>query len=134
MLGTYEGFDLTRGATSSDRPAVLDIDHLMAQALDDAELAREVLAMFLDQSGDMLRFVRDAAGALDRRNAAHRLKGSARAVGAFRVAAASESLEFLPEDADEPSLLERIAALHASVAEVRSAIAARLAGADTRGL
>ena len=45
-----------------------------------------------------------------------------------------ESLEFLPEDADEPSLLERIAALHASVAEVRSAIAARLAGSDTRGL
>jgi HPt (histidine-containing phosphotransfer) domain-containing protein len=134
MFGTFEGTVLSRVVAASDRPAVLDIEHLTAQAMDDADLAREVLEMFLDQSADMLRVVREAAGAADRRNAAHRLKGSARAVGAFRVAAASEALEFLPEDADEPSLLDRIAALHASVAEVRSAIAARLAGAQGMGL
>jgi HPt (histidine-containing phosphotransfer) domain-containing protein len=134
MFGQLEVTDLTHGSASVDRPVVLDIDHLTAQALDDEELAREVLAMFLDQSADMLRIVRDAAAGLDRRNAAHRLKGSARAVGAFRVAAASEALEFLPEDADEPTLLERIAALHASVAEARSAIAARLHGASGPGL
>src|SRR4051812_22927136 len=120
MFGTYESGDVIRGSHGLDRPAILDLEHLAAQALDDAELAREVLAMFLDQSADMLRIVREAADALERRNAAHRLKGSARAIGAFQVAAASEDLEFLPEGADEPTLLERIAALHASVAEARS--------------
>jgi HPt (histidine-containing phosphotransfer) domain-containing protein len=126
--------ELLHASVFFDRTAVLDRAHLAAQALDDPELAREVLAMFLDQSADMLRIVREALSPVDRRNAAHRLKGSARAVGAFRVAAASEQFECLPDDADEGAQLDRIAALHASVAEVRSAIAAELAGCDSPGL
>jgi HPt (histidine-containing phosphotransfer) domain-containing protein len=134
MFVSFECSDVSEERGTAERLAVLDRVHLASQALDDPALAREVLAMFLDQSGDMLRKVRDAAMPVDRRQAAHRLKGSARAVGAFRVAATSEQVEFLPDDVDDDTLLERIAALHATVAEVRSAIAAELAGGDRPGL
>jgi HPt (histidine-containing phosphotransfer) domain-containing protein len=69
----------------------IDIAHLRRMTLGDASLEREVLAMFSAQAVRLLAtlatFPADA-GAL-----AHTLKGSARAIGAFDVADAAQSLE-----------------------------------------
>ena len=66
----------------------IDIEHLKRMTLGDASLEREVLAMFSAQAvgliGALATLPADA-GAL-----AHTLKGSARAIGAFRVADAAE--------------------------------------------
>ena len=59
--------------------------------------------------------------------AAHTLKGSARGIGAWRVAVAAEELEKAAADAGgEPALRAAIAELEAASAEVCAEIAARL--------
>src|SRR5580692_5224983 len=69
----------------------IDSDHLQSVPLGDASLEREVLAMF---SGQAMRLMRElAASSSDRRALVHMLKGSARAIGAFRVGEAAELLE-----------------------------------------
>jgi len=69
----------------------IDTDHLQRMTLGDASLEREVLAMF---SGQAMRLMRElAAPSSDRRALVHMLKGSARAIGAFRVGEAAELLE-----------------------------------------
>lgn len=113
---------------------ILDLDHLARQTLHDSELEREVISMFFEQSAQALRQIRNAAGHGQRIEAAHKLKGSARAVGAFRVAEASDRLESLPPGADEGQLLDAIAGLHATVAEARAAIAGLLDPSGPGGL
>src|SRR3981081_1039322 len=69
----------------------IDIEHLGRLTLGAASLEHEVLAMFAAQSVTMigaLATLPPDAGAL-----AHTLKGSARAIGAFGVADAPETLE-----------------------------------------
>ena len=64
----------------------IDVAHLSRMTLGDAGLAREVLVMFVKQTAQLLTSLATKppnAAAL-----AHTLKGSARAVGAFGVAAA----------------------------------------------
>jgi HPt (histidine-containing phosphotransfer) domain-containing protein len=96
----------------------IDTAHLGRMTLGDSSLEREVLAMFAGQSAGL-------AGALaslpaDAATLAHTLKGSARAIGAFRVAEAAERLETaLRDDVD---VSEALAALGDSVAEARAAI------------
>lgn len=120
-------------ATGGD-PVVLDTTQLAAQTCGDAALARTVLEMFLDQSAAVLRAVRESADARSRAEAAHLIKGSSRAIGAARVAAAAQRVEELGADDGEGAVLAAIAALHASVAEARAAIAAALDGNATQGL
>jgi HPt (histidine-containing phosphotransfer) domain-containing protein len=69
----------------------IDLAHLARMTLGDAALERQVLGMFASQSASViekLAALPAEAGAL-----AHTLKGSARAVGAFRVAECAEALE-----------------------------------------
>ncbi len=114
--------------------AVLDLSVLDAQTLGDEALARSVLAMFLEQSADVLRAVRETGDARARADAAHLLKGSARSIGAARVSFAAQQVEDLPVDASHGDVLAAVAALHASVAEARAAIAARIDGNGSPGL
>jgi HPt (histidine-containing phosphotransfer) domain-containing protein len=118
----------------AEQPAVLDAAVLAGQTLGDEALARSVLAMFLDQSADVLRVVRDTQDPQARADAAHLLKGSSRAIGAARVSAAAQQVEDLPADAPQSHVLSAVAALHASVAEARAAIAARIDGNASHGL
>src|ERR1700726_3416375 len=100
----------------------IDIDHLRRMTLGDAHLEREVLAMFSAQSASLIGTLASLpkdAGAL-----AHMLKGSARAIGAFRVAEAAGSLEALIQNAGNPS--EALAELSDAVAQARSAVDAML--------
>jgi HPt (histidine-containing phosphotransfer) domain-containing protein len=96
----------------------IDTDHLQRMTLGDASLEREVLAMF---SGQAMRLMRElAAPSSDRRSLAHMLKGSARAIGAFRVGEAAELLEAVLRQGDDPS--EALDELTDAVTGARAAI------------
>ncbi len=97
----------------------IDIAHLRRMTLGDAGLEREVLAMFAGQSAGLIAAL--AGLPADAAALAHTLKGSARAIGAFHVADAAETLEavVLRGDADAS---EALAALADSIAEVRAEI------------
>ena len=100
----------------------IDIEHLRRMTLGDAGLEREVLAMFSAQSASLictLAGLPEDAGAL-----AHTLKGSARAIGAFRVADAAGGLEALLQNGGDPA--EAVADLSDAVAQARSAVDAML--------
>jgi HPt (histidine-containing phosphotransfer) domain-containing protein len=73
------------------RPAI-DLEHLDRQSMSDADLRSEILALFLRQS-DKLVGLMQGATPVEQRDLAHTLKGSARAIGAFDVADASEAVE-----------------------------------------
>jgi HPt (histidine-containing phosphotransfer) domain-containing protein len=100
----------------------IDIDHLRRMTLGDARLEREVLAMFAAQSVSLIAtLVSLPANAVA---LAHTLKGSARAIGAFRVADAAQSLEAAIRDGDEPT--EALAELHEAITQARMAVDAML--------
>ena len=92
--------------------------------LGDAGLEREVLAMFSGQAVDLIG---RAGAALQRESQpplTHTLKGSAQAIGAFRVVDAAEGLETAIRNGDDPA--EALAGLKDAVAEARMAIDAIL--------
>lgn len=71
--------------------SAIDVQHLGRMTLGEAALETEVLALFAAQSRDLVG--RLAAFPADAAALAHTLKGSARAIGAFRVADAALGLE-----------------------------------------
>jgi HPt (histidine-containing phosphotransfer) domain-containing protein len=100
----------------------LDLSHLNRMTLGDASLEHEVLAMFAAQSVGLIGAL--AAWPADAGALAHTLKGSARAIGAFGVADAAESLETLIRSGGDPA--QALAELSEAVARVRTAIDAIL--------
>lgn len=72
--------------------SILDEDHLRRMTLGDRRLEREVLEIFARQSVLVLERMAAMEPAF-RSMAAHTLKGSARGVGAWRVAWAAERVE-----------------------------------------
>jgi hypothetical protein len=103
-----------------DRP--IDLVHLARMTLGERSLEREVLALFDRQATLLLARMRSAApaGIL---TLAHTLKGSARGIGAWRVARAAEALEGV----SGPETAAAIDGLAAAVEEVRAVIAELLA-------
>jgi len=100
----------------------IDLVHLRRMTLGDASLEREVLAMFAGQAvrlGGALATLPSDAAAL-----AHTLKGSARAVGAFRVADAAAYLETALRNGDDPTIA--LAELDEAITQARLAIDAML--------
>ena len=96
----------------------IDVQHLGRMTLGEAALENEVLALFAAQSSDLARHL--ATMPADAAALAHTLKGSARAIGAFRVADAAAGLETaMRNNGDIPKVL---AALQNAVAEARTAI------------
>ncbi|ESR26691.1 Hpt domain-containing protein [Lutibaculum baratangense] len=74
----------------------VDLEHLARQTAGDVQVEREALHLFVLQSAVYLRRLRAAIAERDRAEAAHTLKGSATAVGAWGVARLSEELEASP--------------------------------------
>lgn len=100
----------------------IDFEHLRRMTLDDADLEREVLAMFSAQAAGLIGTLASlpaTAGAL-----AHTLKGSARAIGAFQVADAAEALETAILKGGDPA--QALAGLVDAVAQARTAVDAIL--------
>jgi HPt (histidine-containing phosphotransfer) domain-containing protein len=97
----------------------LDIGHLRRMTLGDAGLEAQVLAMFLAQTDSLA--VALAGLPPDACVLAHRLKGSARAIGAFRLADAAGQLEAAILHRGDPAA--PLADLAEAIAQARSAIA-----------
>lgn len=98
--------------------SAIDVQHLGRMTLGEAALEAEVLALFSAQSGELvgrLKSVPPDAAAL-----AHTLKGSARAVGAFRVADAALGVEAALKNNGD--LVEAISSLQQAVAEAQETI------------
>jgi HPt (histidine-containing phosphotransfer) domain-containing protein len=105
---------------------VIDDAHLARMTLGDRRLEREVLELFVRQAALTLRRMIGAEPRLAAA-AAHTLKGSARGIGAWRVAQAAEQLELAAKNGGVSAVNEAIAALEAASDEARTAIGARLA-------
>jgi HPt (histidine-containing phosphotransfer) domain-containing protein len=96
----------------------IDTAHLRRMTLGERDLEREVLFLFAEQSRDLAeRLAAAPAAALA---LAHTLKGSARAIGAFGVADAAQSLESALRA--QAGIADALGELAATVSEARSAI------------
>jgi HPt (histidine-containing phosphotransfer) domain-containing protein len=116
-------------ALSPGEPA-LDLVHLARQTDNDPALEEELLALFDRQSASLLAKMSEAdAPARQRADAAHMLRGSALAVGAFSVARAAAALEAMLDRAPAPKteVEGALTALALAVGEARAEIA-RLRG------
>lgn len=100
--------------------AAIDVGHLNRQTMGDRSLEREVLELFRRQSRILLFRLEALTNPVDRADVAHTLKGSARGVGAARVAFAAEELERAAKSGEPTG--KALAELAESVAEVTSAI------------
>ncbi len=103
---------------SIERP--IDLVHLARMTLGDRSLEREVLQLF-DRQAVMLVARMRAAEPCSVAAVAHTLKGSARGVGAWRVAAAAEAVELAASTGEAlGAAVERLAA---AANEARAVIA-----------
>ena len=90
-----------------DRP--IDLVHLARTTMGDRSLEREVLQLFDRQSTLLIARMRAAApGGVA--YLAHTMKGSARGIGAWRVARAAEALELAGDADDTARALDQLAA------------------------
>jgi len=113
-------------AGSDRRRAVIDEDHLGRMTLGDRRLERDVLEIFVRQTAIMLGRITGAEPALAAA-AAHTLTGSARGIGAWRVARAAEQLECVASGKSGAAALdEAVEELKSATVEASAAIAARL--------
>ncbi|MFL6800096.1 MAG: Hpt domain-containing protein [Xanthobacteraceae bacterium] len=100
----------------------LDRGHLARMTLGNRSLEAEVLALFICQAElllpRMLEAKPDCVGAL-----AHTLKGSARGIGLWRVAALADALEQIARSSTGAAVADAVRDLTSAVAEARAAIA-----------
>jgi len=120
--------DETSAVTPADAPPLapvehaIDLHHLARMTLGERKLEREVLNLFDLQAGMLLARMTceppKAVAAL-----AHTLTGSARSVGAWKVAAASEAVERLASSPGPATLTGAMNRLSTAVAEAQAVIA-----------
>lgn len=97
-----------RQAEAATRPdPAVDLAHLRRFTLGDPALEQEILGLFIGQAPITLSALKTALMDRDWRIAAHTLKGSARAVGAWRVAGLAERAEELSRRV-EPAACEAV--------------------------
>lgn len=116
----------TSAMTADDHDArPLDLVHLSGYTLGDRNLERELLGLFRTQADIYAARLESAAsGSRDWRDAAHGLKGSARALGAWALGDIAEEAEHLPEQS--PTRTQTLARIHAAIATVNAFIAERM--------
>jgi HPt (histidine-containing phosphotransfer) domain-containing protein len=108
------------------REEPIDRGQLARYTFGNCALEIEVLQLFAEQAPHYLEELRAATTEKSWRDAAHTLKGSARAVGAFRVADLAESAEALRGNVDATVRTRAVAALEEALDEARSHIATLL--------
>lgn len=102
---------------ASDGP--LDLAHLRRYTLGDKALETEVLELFLAQLPETIASLRLAADERDWKIAAHTLKGSSRAVGAWRIAMLAQEAEQLTSGSEPTAWSEAILKLEDAASEAR---------------
>jgi HPt (histidine-containing phosphotransfer) domain-containing protein len=113
------------GQNAPSRP--VDLVHLSRYTLGERALEREVLELFATQSRICLERLAAAHSDKEWWEAAHSLKGSCNAIGAWRAAAAAEQAETLSGTALAQARARHLAELKASIGEANAFIAALLA-------
>jgi HPt (histidine-containing phosphotransfer) domain-containing protein len=103
--------------------AALDLEHLRRFTLGDQSLEFEILALFAKQAPITLEALQAAGADRDWKIAAHTLKGSARAVGAWRVARLAEAAEGLSRRQNPAGCDAALRELSAALAEASTFIA-----------
>jgi HPt (histidine-containing phosphotransfer) domain-containing protein len=104
----------------------VDLVHLSRYTLGERALEREVLELFCTQSILYLQQLRGALSDKDWKDAAHSLKGSASAIGAWRAAEAARAAEGLSGETLAEARMQRLREIEASVREAETYIAALL--------
>jgi HPt (histidine-containing phosphotransfer) domain-containing protein len=100
----------------------IDIDHLARQTGGDHALERELLMLFAQQCVAHLRTIHASADAKAKIDAAHTLKGAARAIGAWQVAEAADLIETSLAATDLRRAESAMDALALAAAEARAEI------------
>jgi len=100
---------------------VIDRAHLARMTLGDSRLELEVLALF-DRQASLLLARMAGAAPVAIAAFAHTLKGSARGIGVWRVAAAAEALEQAARGCTSTELADPVGELAAAIAEAQAAI------------
>ena len=108
------------GRKTSSRP--VDLVHLSRYTLGERALEREVLALFCSQSSIYIERLHTARSDKDWKDAAHSLKGSATAIGAWRAAAAAANAEALSSEASAEARALRLGEIESSVREAEDYI------------
>ena len=83
------------GGSVSDAGATFDRPHLIRYTLDNAELEREIIGLFVGQLPSIVAMLEQANSPDAWKMATHTLKGSAAAVGAWGIHASAVYLEDL---------------------------------------
>ncbi|MGH6674575.1 MAG: Hpt domain-containing protein [Xanthobacteraceae bacterium] len=109
-----------------DRECVIDDEHLERITLSDRDLEREILQIFVRQAAIMIGRIAGSDPAVAAA-AAHTLKGSARGIGAWRVALAADRIERASQEGSFETLNAAITDLKAASLEASAAIGTRLA-------
>ena len=105
------------------RKSPIDRTHLARYTCGNRALEEEVLQLFAEHAPIYLHELRMAGSEKAWRQAAHTLKGSARAVGAFCVADRAEWAEALLDNSDLTVRARSLAGLEEAVEEARRHIA-----------
>jgi HPt (histidine-containing phosphotransfer) domain-containing protein len=120
--------DETRAVTPTEAPPLaprepaIDLDHLARMTLGERKLEQEVLNLFDLQAGMLLaRMTSEAPKVVAA--LAHTLSGSARGVGAWKVAAAAEAVERQASAPGPAALTGSMNRLSTAVTEAQAAIA-----------
>jgi HPt (histidine-containing phosphotransfer) domain-containing protein len=115
--------DVDRNGSGFD-PEPVDLKHLKRYTLDDADLEREVLALFLAQLPRSIAALATSTTEREWRMAAHAIKGSGRAVGAWSVARLAEQAERAGDRCPRNSR-EMLSLIAAAGEEVRAFVVSR---------
>ena len=121
---------ITKDASSAalafhERP--IDLVHLARTTLGDPSLEGEMLEAFGSKASMLILRMQQAARS-SIFAAAQALKGSARGIGAWRVASAAEAVELAAASSAEPELKSAVDRLGVVAEETRAAIAELLQG------
>ncbi len=96
----------------------IDWEHLARYTLGNKDVEKEVLELFARQSSHYVEKLKNATDASAWKEAAHTIKGSARGIGAWRVATKAEALEKLGEQAVGDARDAAIAGLEQNLQDV----------------
>jgi HPt (histidine-containing phosphotransfer) domain-containing protein len=101
----------------------VDLVYLRRFTFGNTDLEREVLGLFSEQAPIYLSQLRTARSVKAWADAAHTIKGSARAVGAWQVARAAEAAERLGHSAEPGRRVQAIETVAAAMDEARRFVA-----------
>jgi HPt (histidine-containing phosphotransfer) domain-containing protein len=112
--------DLPSKEPAAAASGAVDLNHLRRYTFGDQALEKEILSLFLTQLVETIRFLHEAASRQDWKIAAHTLKGSCRAVGAFQLGDLAQEAEHLGYGTDSEARAEAITRIEGAAGDVRS--------------